>query len=111
MAKHQWAGPITTTGKVWQGRGRLSYMNIAETAGNPATVELYDGADTTGQFLGRHVMLASTSKEFGLSESNYIFHTGLYVSVVAGAVKIALQSKAPESEQDWEIIQNGYDIP
>jgi hypothetical protein len=70
--------------------------SLRETTGAaPATVEVWDGQDTTGQLIATISLLAGQSTRDWLGPQGVITTRGLFVSIVAGAIKGAIWALLP----------------
>jgi hypothetical protein len=81
-------GALTTTSKLMGGPGLLMGWGLLETTGAAAaTIEIWDGGDTTGQLIVPIALSSAQSTRDWNSPDGILFSRGLFLNVLAGSVR------------------------
>jgi hypothetical protein len=93
------AGLVLDTGvtaasvQLFTGGGQILYWNAFETTGTAAaTVTFWDGTSTGGQYLGTVHLATGTTDTETFNELGLPVERGLYVQVVSGSVRVAVNA-------------------
>jgi hypothetical protein len=84
-------GPITASGVVLTGAGRLVGWCVSETSGSAAAaVRIYDGAGINTQAVARIAVPANSTNAVGPGSFGIACDRGLYVQIQSGAAEVYL---------------------
>lgn len=96
---HALTVPATGSQKVLGGPGLLMGWSFLESTGAAgATVEVWDGGDTTGQLVTAISLVAGESTRDWLAGDGILLQVGLFVNVISGSVRGALWVRL----RDWD---------
>lgn len=78
--------------------GRITFYSFAETAGAPAEIQLWDGGSAAGVLVADITLAANASIALFFGKGALPYRTGLFLDLVAGAVRGQVYSVV---EEDW----------
>lgn len=96
--------------KLVSGRGSVTFINFSETtAAAAAAVDLWDGSDTGGVYLGQIRLVEGTCLVSAPGPGRLVFTRGIYVHVLTGTLVGNIGVRLLPSDAEWQAAQAAWD--